>query len=73
MCYLIFCFLRINEAERRMTMPFKMYTFTIEEVRLIAPKPALSNIEVSAVIVKKIIGISSKNMKPAKTLLLKLC
>ena len=55
-----------------MTMPFKMYTFTIEEVRLIAPKPALSNIEVSAVIVK-IIGISSKNMKPAKTLLLKLC
>ncbi len=56
-----------------MTMPFKMYTFTIKEVRLIAPKPALSNIEVSAVIVKKIIGISSKNMKPAKTLLLKLC
>lgn len=57
-----------------MTMPFKIYyTFTIEEVRLTAPKPALSNIEESAVVIKKIIGVSSKNMNPATTLLLKLC
>ncbi|GAB6549547.1 hypothetical protein bcgnr5388_02640 [Bacillus cereus] len=56
-----------------MTIPFKIYTFIIEEDRLIAPKTALSNIEVSAVVVKKIIGVSSKNMKPATTLLLKLC
>jgi len=56
-----------------MKMPFKIYTFTIEEVRLIATKPALSNIEVSAVVVKKIIGVSSKNTKPDTILLLKLC
>jgi hypothetical protein len=65
--------LRINDAEKRMTIPFKIYTFIIEEDRLIAPKTALSNVEVSAVVVKKIIGVSSKNMKPATTLLLKLC
>ena len=38
-----------------------------------APNPALSNIEANAVIVKKIIGVSNKNMKPAIILLLKLC
>ncbi|EJQ52152.1 hypothetical protein A6279_26645 [Bacillus wiedmannii] len=71
--YLMFCFLWINEAERRMTMPFKIYTFTIEKVRLTAPKLALLNIEVKAEVVKKIMGVNSKNMKPATILLLKLC
>ncbi|MBG9937976.1 hypothetical protein ABB04_17360, partial [Bacillus tropicus] len=56
-CYLMFCFLWINEAERRMTMPF-----TIETVRLTAPKLALLNIEVKAEVVKKIMGVNSKNM-----------
>ena len=56
-----------------MTMPFKIYTFTIEKVRLTAPKLALLNIEVKAEVVKKIMGVNSKNMKPATILLLKLC
>lgn len=56
-----------------MTMPFKIYIFTIEKVRLIAPKLALLNIEVKAEVVKKIMGVNSKNMKPATILLLKLC
>ena len=46
-------FLWINEAERRMTMPFTIYTFTIETVRLTAPKLALLNIEVKAEVVKR--------------------
>ena len=66
-------FLWINEAERRMTMPFTIYTFTIETVRLTAPKLALLNIEVKAEVVKKIMGVNNKNMKPATILLLKLC
>ncbi len=69
----MFCFLWINEAERRMTMPFTIYTFTIETVRLTAPKLALLNIEVKAEVVKKIMGVNNKNMKPATILLLKLC
>ncbi len=72
-CYLMFCFLWINEADRRMTMPFKIYIFTIENIRLPAPKLALLNIEVKAEVVKKIMGVNSKNMKPATILLLKLC
>ena len=54
-------------------MPFKIYTFTIETVRLTAPKLALLNIEMKAEVVKKIMGVNSKNMKPATILLLKLC
>ncbi len=56
-----------------MTMPFKIYIFTIETVRLNTPKLALLNIEVNAEIVKKIMGVNSKNVKPATILLLKLC
>lgn len=70
--YLMLCFLRINEAERRMTIPFTIYTFTITKTRLAAPKPPLSNIEVNAVVVKKIMGVNNKNRKPATILLLKL-
>jgi hypothetical protein len=66
------CLLRINEAERRMTIPFTIYKFKITKTRLATPKPPLSNIDVSAVVVKKIMGVNSKNKKPATILLLKL-
>ncbi len=72
MVYLMLCLLRINEAERRMTIPFTTYIFTIIKARLAAPNPPLSNIEVNAVVVKKIMGVNSKNKKPATILLLKL-
>lgn len=55
-----------------MTIPFTIYTFTITKTRLAAPKPPLSNIEVNAVVVKKIMGVNNKNRKPATILLLKL-
>lgn len=70
--YLMLCLLRINEAERRMTIPFTIYKFKITKTRLAIPKPPLSNIDVSAVVVKKIMGVNSKNKKPATILLLKL-
>lgn len=71
--YLMLCFLRINEAERRMTIPFTIYIFAIIKARLAAPNPPLSkNMEANAVVVKKIMGVNSKNKKPATILLLKL-
>lgn len=70
--YLMLCLLRINEAERRMTIPFTTYIFAIIKARLAAPNPPLSNMEANAVVVKKIMGVNSKNKKPATILLLKL-
>jgi hypothetical protein len=66
------CLLRINEAERRMTIPFTTYIFAIIKARLATPNPPLSNMEANAVVVKKIMGVNSKNKKPATILLLKL-
>lgn len=65
-------FLRINKEESRITIPFNIYTLIIK-ANVPAPNPALSNIEANVAIVKKIMGVSSKNMKPATILFLKLC
>lgn len=54
-----------------MKIPFTIYTSVIIKARLAAPKPPLSNIEANAVVVKKIMGVNSKNKKPATILLLK--
>ncbi len=70
--YLKLCLLRINEAERRMTIPFTTYTFAILKAKLAEPIPPLSNIEANAVVVNKIMGVNNKNTKPATILLLKL-
>lgn len=69
----VMSFLRKNNEEIRITIPFKMYTITTIKASPPAPNPALSNIEAIATVVKKIIGVSSKNMKPAMILLFKLC
>jgi len=61
-------FLRINKEESRITIPFNIYTLAIIKANV----PA-SNIEANVAIVKKIMGVSSKNMKPATILFLKLC
>ncbi len=66
-------FLRINKEESRITIPFNIYTLAIIKANVPAPNPALSNIEANVAIVKKIMGVSSKNMKPATILLFKLC
>lgn len=67
------CFLRINKEESRITIPFNIYTHAIIKANVPAPNPALSNIEANVAIVKKIMGVSSKNMKPATILFFKLC
>ncbi len=64
-------FLRINKEESRITIPFNIYTLAIIKAKVPAPNPALSNIEANVVIVKKIMGVSSKNMKPATILFFK--
>lgn len=66
-------FLRTNKEESRITIPFNIYTLAIIKANVPAPNPALSNIEANVEIVKKIMGVSSKNMKPATILLFKLC
>lgn len=61
-------FLRINKEESRSNIPFNIYTLAIIKANVPAPNPALSNIEANVAIVKKIMGVSSKNMKPATIL-----
>lgn len=63
-------FLSINKEESRITIPFNIYTLAIIKANVPAPNPALSNIEANVAIVKKIMGVSSKNMKPATILFL---
>lgn len=63
--------LRKNKEESRITIPFKIYTTATIKARPPAPNPASSNIEANATVVKKTIGVISKNMKPAIILLLK--
>lgn len=65
--------LRKNNEESRITIPFKIYIIATIKASPPAPNPALSNIEANAAVVKKIMGVSNKNMKPATILLLKLC
>lgn len=60
----------INKEESRITIPFNIYTLAIIKANVPAPNPALSNIEANVAIVKKIMGVSSKNMKPATILFL---
>ena len=62
------CLLSINKEESRITIPFNIYTLAIIKANVPAPNPALSNIEANVAIVKKIMGVSSKNMKPATIL-----
>ncbi|PFV74721.1 hypothetical protein COL05_24490 [Bacillus sp. AFS059628] len=64
--------LRKNKEESRITIPFKTYIIATMKAIPPTPNPALSNIEANAVVVKKIIEVSNKNMKPATILLLKL-
>lgn len=64
------CLLSINKEESRITIPFNIYTLAIIKANVPAPNPALSNIEANVAIVKKIMGVSSKNMKPATILFL---
>lgn len=65
--------LRKNNEESRIIIPFKIYIIATMKAIPPAPNPALSNIEANATVAKKTIGVSSKKMKPAIILLLRLC
>lgn len=66
-------FLSINKEESRIIILFNIYMFVIIKVNVFVLNFVLLNIEVNVVIVKKIMGVSSKNMKFVMIFFLKLC
>ncbi len=70
LCYVSF---EENKEENRITIPFKIYIIATIKASPPAPNPSFIEYRSECYVSKKTIGVSSKKMKPAIILLLRLC